>query len=231
MSDENQVEWQGHKISADLQKTIQDTVNKAKQAGQYEAFDTVKADMKMKAPELFADIDTQKTKLADMMTEFEKRMKSLNETVDPERKKAKEETPDMVKSRLESEYKNRTETELKKIRIQSAVGEAKAAAIAAKLDEQYADVFDALMLKHYPADINGDTVVFRDGDLILHNAESKPARPSDVAAMILKKYPKLINNPTPGPSLGGRPQNQPTSAVVNSSSKIASGLSEVFKTA
>lgn len=223
-----EVEWEGIKIPKDKAELIQQRIDAAKQAGQFAAYDQIKADLKGKAPEMFADIDVAKTKLAEMMNVFSDRMKTLNESVDPERKAAKSETPEMARARLEAEYNKKTADALKGMKISAALNEVKAAAIAAKLDEQYADVFESLLQKHYPADVNGETVVFRNGDVPLFAGE-QPAKPSDVAAILLKKYPKLVSTPQAGPSLGaGKAPGVVPGAPTNSAGRIAAGISEVF---
>lgn len=223
-----EVEWEGIKIPKDKAELIQQRIDAAKQAGQFAAYDQIKADLKGKAPEMFADIDVAKTKLAEMMNVFSDRMKTLNESVDPEKKAAKSETPEMARARLEAEYNKKTNDALKGMKISAALNEVKAAAIAAKLDEQYADVFESLLQKHYPADVNGETVVFRNGDVPLFAGE-QPAKPSDVAAILLKKYPKLVSAPQAGPSLGaGHAPGKIQGAPTNSAGRIAAGISEVF---
>lgn len=223
-----EVEWEGIKIPKDKAELIQQRIDAAKQAGQFAAYDQIKADLKGKAPEMFADIDVAKTKLAEMMNVFSDRMKTLNESVDPEKKAAKSETPEMARARLEAEFNKKTNDALKGMKISAALNEVKAAAIAAKLDEQYADVFESLLQKHYPADVNGETVVFRNGDVPLFAGE-QPAKPSDVAAILLKKYPKLVSTPQAGPSLGaGHAPGKVQGAPTNSAGRIAAGISEVF---
>lgn len=223
-----EVEWEGIKIPKDKAELIQSRIDAAKQAGQFAAYDQIKIDLKGKAPELFSDIDVAKTKLNEMMSVFGDRMKTLNESVDPAKKQAKQETPEMTRARLEAEYNQKTNDALKSMKISAAVNEVKAAAIAAKLDEQYADVFESLLSKHYPADVNGETVIFRNGDLPLFAGE-QPAKPSDVAAILLKKYPKLVSTPQAGPSLGnGQPSARVNGAPTNSAGRIAAGISEVF---
>lgn len=225
-----EVEWEGHKISEDLAKVIQDRIGKAAEAGKYAAFDDVKADLKAKAAGMFDDIDVKKTKLADMMEQFTTRIAKLNESVPPEKKGGKEESPDMLKSRLEAEYKANTEKAMREVKITAALEQAHAAAMAAKLDEGYADMFQAQLLKTYTPDVIGDAVVFRKGDVIVHTADAKPARPSDIAAELLKAYPKLINNPAPGPNLGGKPSPQGQgNRPLNASEKILHGISQQLK--
>jgi len=224
-----EVEWEGIKIPKDKADLIQSRIDAAKQAGQFAAYDQIKIDLKGKAPELFSDIDVAKTKLNEMMSVFGDRMKTLNESVDPAKKQKTNETPEMARARLEAEYEAKMKEGLKAMKISAALNEVKAAAIAAKLDPDYADAFESMLAKHYPADVNGDTVIFRNGDLPLF-AGDQPAKPADVAAILLKKYPKLVATSTPGPDLGrGQQQAQQGLKLVNSQSRIAAGIGEVFK--
>jgi hypothetical protein len=225
---EETIEWNGMQIPKQAGELIQKQIDAAKQAGQFAAYDQVKADLKGKAPELFADIDVAKTKLNEMMSVFGDRINKLNESVDPEKRKQEKETPEMARARLEAEYQAKTAEAVRGLKINAALNEVKAAAIAAKLDPEYADAFESLLSKHYPADMNGETVIFRNGDLPLFSGE-QPAKPADVAAILLKKYPKLVSSPTPGPSLnGGQRPAVDASKLVNAQSKISAGISEVF---
>lgn len=225
-----EVEWEGIKIPKEKADLIQSRIDAAKQAGQFAAYDQMKIDLKAKSGDLFADFDVQKGKLGDMLKVYETRIADMAKNQDPVKKATKDETPEMARARLEAEYDAKMKDGLKSMKISAALNEVKAAAIASKLDPDYADAFESMLAKHYPADVNGDTVIFRNGDLPLF-AGDQPAKPADVAAILLKKYPKLVATATPGPDLG-RGHVPPPSGLklVNSSSKIAAGIGEAFPT-
>ena len=222
------VEWNGFQVQKEAVEKIQELIDKASEAGQFKAFDVVKRDVAARFPEMFAEVDVQKTKLKDLWAIVDSELPKLK--AQPAPKKEPQETPEMARARLEAEYAQKTAEALKKVKIDSAIEQVKAAAIANKLDPDYLPFLEYAAKTIYPPDINGDSVIFRNGDLPLFNGEA-PARPEDVAGMLLKKYSKFVNNPTPGPNLGAKPAPQaPKNAgVVNSSSKIEQGIAEVFK--
>lgn len=222
-----EVEFHGFKIPKGAADKAQELIDAAGEQGQFKAFDIVKKDLAARFPEVFAEVDIQKTKLRDLWPTVDSELTKLRTPPKPE-KKEPQETPEMARARLEAEYAQKTAEAMKKVRLDAAIEQVKSAAIANKLDPDYLAFFEHAVKTVYPADINGDSVIFLNGDLPLINGDA-PAKPEDVAAMLLKKYPKFVSSPTPGPKLGEQKQQTPQLKAQNASTKIESGIAEVFK--
>jgi len=222
------VEWHGFHIPKEAADKAQDLINAASEAGQFKAFDVVKKDLAARFPEMFQEVDVQKTKLKDLWGIVDAELPKFKAAQTPA-KKEPQETPEMARARLEAEYAQKTAEALKKVKIDSAIEQVKAAAIANKLDPDYLPFLEYAVKTVYPPDINGESVIFRNGDLPLFNGEA-PARPEDVAGMLLKKYSKFVSTPTPGPTLGPKPNAPKPDGlnIQNSSTKIEAGIAEVF---
>lgn len=119
-----------------------------------------------------------------------------------------QETPEQIRSRLESENKKTLDDERKKIRKEGAVAKLVAAAVAEGLDPKYEKLFVAAFSEGYEFDVTKDEVSIRKADEPYY-ISGKPATNTDVVKELFSTYTAFkkatVKTPDPNKPAGGAP--------------------------
>jgi hypothetical protein len=182
------VEFQGYKLPKEIYNAL---VDKGRQTARGQMAEEMKSKMIEK---LNLSEDFKETRIQDIIDR-------LPELTTPREPQKKIDPADEI-AKAKAEFQTQLKTE-KEIMVKSAIlSEVTSSAIAHKLDESYKGPFKALFSELYEIEIVNDKPRFIDSNTkepVYLNGE--PATAQQIAAEILKKFPKLTSEPVRSPSL------------------------------